>query len=215
MFLVLYGIAGMAAMTTTSRNTPRWVWAGLLLWAALLVAGFAAVELETNAPGAVGDAPPRWPAGSAIQRADDKATLLMFLHPHCPCSDASVSELERIAARVGTPCDVVVVFVVPRGSPDGWEQTRLWRRASALPATTVFTDLNGVEARRFGALTSGVSMVYNAGDALTFHGGVTPARGHEGDNAGKASAECCLRGNDAHDPSSCVYGCPLEGADSP
>ncbi len=205
----------MAAAPTTSRRTPRWIWAGLLLWAALLVAGFAAVELETNSPGELGNAPARWPAESAIPRAAGKSTLVMFLHPHCPCSDASIAELERVAARVGAPCEVVVVLVVPPASPAGWEQTRLWRRVSGMPGTTVFTDYNGAEARRFGALTSGVSMVYDAAGALAFHGGVTPARGHEGDNAGKASAECCLRGDEPRDHSSCVYGCPLEGADSP
>lgn len=205
----------MANTPKTLRRSPRWAWAGLLLWAGLLIAGFAAVELETNAPGAVGEAPARWPVESPISRADGTATLLMFLHPHCACSDASLSELERITARVGCPCQVVVVFVLPQGSPGGWEQTRLWRRVAATADTTVFTDHNGVEARRFGALTSGVSLVYDAYGALVFHGGVTPSRGHEGDNAGKSSAECCLRGDDTHEPSSCVYGCPLQGADSP
>ena len=48
-------------------------------------------------------------------------------------------------------------------------------------------DDDGAEARRFGAETSGQTLLYDARGALAFSGGITGARGHAGDNAGRAS----------------------------
>jgi hypothetical protein len=177
----------------------------------LLVAGFAAVELESNSPGEMGNAPLQWPAETAVPRAADKPLLLMFLHPRCPCSDASVSELERLLARAGRFGSCTVVFVKPEGTADGWARTRLWDRVSAMPGVVPVMDAGGVEARRFGAMTSGVTLVYDTAGALVFHGGITGARGHEGDNAGKSLADCCMRGEQHDQDSTCVYGCPLTG----
>jgi hypothetical protein len=49
----------------------------------------------------------------------------------------------------------------------------------------VFVDDGGVEAKRFGASTSGETMLYDESGDIQFHGGITGARGHEGDNAGR------------------------------
>ncbi len=185
-----------------------WLSGAILLWAAVMLAGFALAQQQSVAAGARGHAPLTWPAESPIQRAADSPTLLLFLHPHCPCSSASVSELERLAARTGAS-HIVVLFIRPSGLPDGWENTGLWRRAADIPGATCVVDADGVEARRFGAMTSGLTLVYDADAKLVFHGGVTGSRGHEGDNAGRFAAECCMRGNAAALDSTEVYGCPL------
>ncbi len=58
---------------------------------------------------------------------------------------------------------------------DGWEKTDLWRTASALPNVTVVRDDDGREAERFGAATSGQTLLYDARGELIF-AAVSPGR---------------------------------------
>ncbi len=48
-------------------------------------------------------------------------------------------------------------------------------------------DDDGAEAKRFGAETSGQTLLYDERGTLAFSGGITGSRGHAGDNAGRAS----------------------------
>jgi hypothetical protein len=82
-------------------------------------------------------------------------------------------------------------------------------RANSIPGVTVCRDEDGREAGRFGSQTSGNLFVFNAAGQLTFEGGITPARGHVGENAGSVAAENAIEhptGAARHTP---VYGCPL------
>ena len=73
-------------------------------------------------------------------------------------------------------------------------------------------DADGVEAARFGAKTSGQALLYAADGRLLFHGGLTPSRGHEGDNEGLRRVTAILDGKAARDESP-VFGCSLRDAD--
>ena len=57
-----------------------------------------------------------------------------------------------------------------------WARTGLWDQAEAIPGVRIWTDVGAVEARRFGAATSGLVLVYDASGRLVFQGGITPAR---------------------------------------
>ena len=46
--------------------------------------------------------------------------------------------------------------------PDGWEKTELWNAAESLPNTTIIRDDDGREAERFGSVTSGQTLLYDA-----------------------------------------------------
>jgi hypothetical protein len=71
-------------------------------------------------------------------------------------------------------------------------------------------DPGGVEAARFGAKTSGHVVAYDEQGTLAFAGGITPARGHVGDNMGRRSLERVLAGSTAVDATRVVLGCSLE-----
>ena len=73
----------------------------------------------------------------------------------------------------------------------------------------VEADEGGVEAKRFGARTSGHVLVYSAAGELTFQGGITAGRGHEGANAGQQGALDGARGRSCCEKSE-VYGCQLD-----
>jgi hypothetical protein len=105
---------------------------------------------------------------------------------------------------------VHVVFVRPDGVGDDWLDSDTWRRAREMPAVAVHVDPEWREARRFHALTSGATVVYDGAGRLVFAGGLTGARGHAGDNDGRRSVLDVLVNGAADPAASPVFGCPLE-----
>ena len=102
-----------------------------------------------------------------------------------------------------------VLFVKPANLAEGWEKTDLWASATAIPGVSVVEDDDGIEARRFHAATSGQTMLYDKNGKLIFSGGMTGARGHEGDNAGRTAIVSLLTADQANESETPVFGCPL------
>jgi hypothetical protein len=161
----------------------------------------------TPAPGAA--APIVWPAAAAISRDAFGPTLVLFLHPHCPCSRATLAELERLIATCDRPFALRIVFVRPGGTNDDWYRTDLYRAAERIPHAVICCDADGMEAARFGARTSGQALLYAADGRLLFHGGLTPSRGHEGDNAGREALTALISGKPCTCTKTAVFGCSL------
>jgi hypothetical protein len=183
-----------------------------LLWLALVGAGSAVLLDYGLTPGVAGSAPAQWPKGGALALSLNEATLVMVVHPHCSCSRASLSELCALMTAAAGKVKAYVLFVRPPGVPRGWERTDLWRQAAAIPAVTVAFDEGGREAARFGAATSGQTMLYDRGGALAFSGGITAARGRYGDSAGSSAIVALANGTQpGASGRTQVYGCSLLG----
>lgn len=109
---------------------------------------------------------------------------------------------DRLAARA--------VLLQPTGASAAWTDSNIARDAAAIPGVLVFRDVDGGEARRFGAATSGHVMLYNVSGRLLFSGGITPARGHEGDSLGRDAVTQLIEAQgSAGRGCSPVFGCPL------
>ena len=117
----------------------------------------------------------------------------MLVHPQCPCSRASVSELAKLMAHAQGKVVAHVLFAKPEGAPADWTVGELWNAVSAIPGVHAQCDEGGMEARRFGAETSGQTMLFDAAGRLLFRGGITAARGHAGANAGSAAITASAR----------------------
>jgi hypothetical protein len=180
--------------------------------AALAAGGRLLLGYQSD-PGAAAAAAPAWPEGCPIRPEAGRATVLLFAHPRCPCTRASLDELAWLLARSEGRADAWAVFVVPAGAPPGWERGSAWGAAEAVPRLRTWADLGGAEARRFGAATSGQVMVYGEDGRLAFSGGVTAGRGHRGGNPGRDAALAAIRGR-AQRGARPVFGCPLFGAES-
>src|SRR2546422_11203944 len=98
---------------------------------------------------------PMWPADSKLARNSAIPSLVLLVHPHCPCSRATIGELARLMADGHGKVTATVVMIRPTGAAEGWEQTDLWRSATAIPGVTVVADSDERESRRLGALTTG------------------------------------------------------------
>lgn len=180
----------------------------LLGWLLAVGGGSAAMWHYAAAAGADATAPAQWPATTQLSR-HSPFTLLTFVHPHCPCSRASVGELDRLMAHMHGTTEATVLFVRPPEFSADWAQSDLWRSAGAIPGVKVMMDDGGREAAVFGARTSGQVMLYDADGRLQFSGGITAARGHAGDNAGSDAILACISAEKPLVKHTPVYGCGL------
>ena len=178
-------------------------------WLVLTLLGMAALWLYSSTPGRQGAPPSQWPIASTLNQVSGRLTLVMFLHPKCPCSQASLSELNAILAHSSGRLHADVVFLRPPGEPESWTRTALWRTAAALPETSLINDPAGREARLFQAFVSGETLVYDSSGKLRFQGGITDGRGHAGDNPGFYSIEAYMNTGTIPLARTPVFGCPL------
>jgi hypothetical protein len=208
------GAPGRSSTPVDGSTTPRprglVVPLSVAAWLIALVAGFGVLRRYDATAAAATDAPPaQWPPESSIARVPGRPTLLAFLHPKCPCSRATLAELERSMARRGDLADVRFLVLTPREEPPEWSRTDVRARADAFPGAVVLDDVDGVEAARFRATTSGAVLLYDADGVLRFDGGITISRGHEGGSPGAEALVDVLTGaarGPVHFP---VFGCAL------
>jgi len=186
----------------------------IVVW--LIVVGFGLSFLWSyeNTPGFAAAAPLNWPADSNIQPASDRATLVMLVHPQCPCTRASIGELAAIMTHCEGRVNAYVLFMKPEGSSENWEKTDLWQSAAKIPGVSVISDPNGEEAQRFHAATSGLTLLYDTKGQLLFSGGVTSSRGHSGDNAGRSAIVSLINRELPDTTETFVFGCPLFNTNS-
>jgi hypothetical protein len=181
------------------------------VWAAAVAFGLSRLWRYEGTPNTPASPPLAWPADARLPRQADLPTLVLFAHPRCPCSRATIRELAKLMTDCGGRLTATVLVLRPVDVPDGWERTDLWDRAAAIPGVSVRCDAGGAESRRFGAATSGQTLLYAPDGRLLFAGGITESRGHEGDNAGRSAVISLVKGRNSATQSALtpVYGCPL------
>lgn len=179
------------------------------LWLASIASGLGWMWNYASTPGVTGPPPANWPADSLVERARGRPCLLVFMHPRCPCSRATVRELAGVVAGMAGKVSTQVLFYHPSGTDVAWARTSLWDAAAAIPGVCVAGDEGGAEAARFHATVSGQAMLFDADGGCRFSGGMTPSRGHEGGNVGSASLRALLRDEPPPAAAAPVFGCGL------
>ncbi len=182
-----------------------------LVWLALISVGFLALMKYEYTPGTPATDSFSWPKDSNMQLMKSASTLVMFVHPHCPCTRASIVELSKIMTRHKDKLSAYVVILSPKTLPAGWEKTDIWLSAEGIPGVTVLKDTDGQEAKLFGSRTSGQTMVYNAQGELIHSGGITAARGQIGDNSAAQVLVASLERQRLRPAKTMVFGCSLLG----
>lgn len=163
----------------------------------------------SKTPGPAGDIARLEPQGTSIVFDTVKPTLIVFLHPYCPCSSASVLALEDIISKHRTAAKFYVVFVCPTNADVEWAKSDLYTRCTRNPALTTFIDRYEVEARKYGALTSGQTFVYGPDRRLRFSGGITPSRGAVWAGRERELVESSLDDLPSEPRYAPVFGCAL------
>jgi hypothetical protein len=178
-------------------------------WLVVVGVGTGALLVYEHTPGREAGVPIHWPSESKIPRDPGQPTLIMFAHPHCPCTRASIGELMVLMTHCQKRVRASVLFFQPKGSGEDWPRTDLWRSAEAIPGVTVRADEGGAEAKCFEATTSGHIVLYDVDGKLLFSGGITSSRGHYGDNVGRSAVTQLLHHEMADVPETPVFGCSL------
>lgn len=163
-----------------------------------------------NEPSNVGSPPQIWPGDSTLTTEPGQPTLIMAVHPQCPCTAASIQQLARLMVRLHERVTVYVLFA----TSDAYDhESGLWREADRIPGVAVVADDRAAEAKRLNVLTSGHTLLFSADGELLFSGGITSSRGHEGDNAGSAAVLALALGQSAEPVTHAVFGCALYSRD--
>ncbi len=196
--------------SNVSDARTRTIAAAGFLWLTAVTGGLAWMTCYEYAPGVVGVIPSAFPSTAGVVRVPRQFSLVMLVHPRCPCSRASIGELEKIMARCQGRVHAQVLCYKPDGAADDWAQTDLWRSAAAIPGVCVVADEAGREAARFGGEVSGQTALFDDTGRLLFHGGITSGRGHAGDNAGSDAVLALVNGATQR-ASTHVFGCPIRG----
>ncbi len=196
------------------------------IWLIAVATGLWGLMSYANRPGEQGEPLATWPEASDIARSEFKPTLLLFAHPKCPCTVATLDELSRLMDQCAGNLDCHVLFYRPLQEDDRWSKTNLWDAAVAIRGVSVAADPDARVASQFGVRTSGHALLYDPDGKLIFEGGITVSRGHRGDSPGRQALLSLLGGQrvasavsetaqneSVRDPittcSTCVFGCPL------
>ena len=198
-------------MGQPTRKADAWIVAGLCVLLLLVVGAMWFLSTYKNTAGSSTDAPARWPSESRIEPEPGLPVLIMFAHPMCSCTRASLSELRVLVSEFRGRFTPYVLSALPQGVGEEWVSSDLWKSAGSIEGVRVIRDVEEYEARLFGARTSGHVVLYDAEGRLVFSGGITGARGHVGDNYGLQQVASLLRKHTASAAEGPVFGCPLEG----
>ena len=178
-------------------------------WLMLCLASFMALNWYKMQPGPVGKLQRVWPQNVQVSFDKNKFNLIMFAHPKCGCTTASLIELEKILHTYAKQINVKIFFYRPTGSDENWSNGDSKKMASKIINVLVYDDEGGQIARRFGALTSGQVMLYSHNGELNYAGGITESRGHIGANAGSRSIASVIDTGKASLKMEHTFGCVL------
>lgn len=126
------------------------------------------------------------PLGSMLDRELDQSrhTLFIAIHPRCPCTSASLYELERLVTRSNGRLDVTILAYFPGDDSEEWTAKNQIGTVASLESVDWEWDENGHIASSMGCKTSGSVVLYSPCGQPLFWGGITSSRGHAGDNQG-------------------------------
>ncbi|MES1147283.1 MAG: hypothetical protein ABUL49_00870 [bacterium] len=173
-------------------------------WIMAVGAGLWTFYSYANTPGK-----PAQAATTAATAEQVRPHAVMYIHPKCPCTTASLESYHLLVDKLYKTCDFSIVCVVPPGAEKGFADSSNWSTAKAMPHVTATLDQNGALAKAAGAKTSGQVFLFGANGKLAFEGGVTPGRGMEGDSDGATKFSAALTKPVLAAAHAKVFGCPL------
>ncbi|MBX3119673.1 MAG: hypothetical protein KF784_11450 [Fimbriimonadaceae bacterium] len=176
---------------------------GIFTWVICLAVGFNTFLTWETTPGVQGGQPTSTP----VKTDTNKWQIVMVAHTECPCTRASFVNLEKLLIRYPSQLTCSVVFCGPNANPSSnSENVKYAQRLKG--AAIKFLSEDEVQAQ-YESATSGQVFLYSPSGDLTFKGGITNGRGHEGASEGTMAIGDLIEQRKAP-AASPVYGCPLQ-----
>lgn len=180
----------------------------IAIWAASIGIGFVFLTDYSMRPGKPANVSRHIPSGIFTESTEELPKLVLFIHPRCPCSRATLNELARIVANEQNRAKIKIFFYKPDNESSEWVKTDLWETAENIPGVDV-EIMNEANIEKFGVVTSGQAILYSADGETVFSGGITLGRGHEGKSDGRAAIENYLETGAISVSETPVFGCLL------
>ena len=182
---------------------------GLAVWALGVVLGAGAMLRYERTPGV--DAPVAvWPSQTTVPLEHDRRTVVLLVHPKCPCTRSTMRALGALLAESHAPVALHALVFQPRGAGPDWGTGPTVEQMNLIPGLDVHADVDGVLAHGFGVRTSGTVLVFDPTGTCLFAGGITAGRGHEGENPGLSALRGLLQGGPGPAASFPAYGCSID-----
>jgi hypothetical protein len=179
------------------------------LWGAATFASWERLASHAYRQAATTSGVATWPQLGADFLADEKTRIVVFAHPGCPCTRATVAELAEVLADCPADASAAVVFVTAGLPDDVVSNSDTVAAARQTNNVIVVLDDDAQIAARYGATVSGETFAFNAAGRRIFHGGITAARGHRGTSGGRELLEQAIRNPAADTGEAPVFGCRL------
>jgi hypothetical protein len=209
MSLPIVTAAGVDRLKLRRRLIAVAIVSAAVLWSAAVIAGIQRIWSYESTPGEQSSVPAVWPGSSLISIDQQRATLMMFVHPLCVCTRASLIELREALDTTDRPPAVWIVLLSPQGIVSDWNES-IANIAARIPEARIVSDVEGSAADQFGASTSGHVVFYDRGGRLVFSGGITGGRGHVGNNDGRRGVVAAMRDGSDHAHEHPIFGCGLD-----
>lgn len=192
----------------------KFVAIAVALWIAAVSLGFVYLlryegVAEQSALQVAAAGPSEFPENDLLTQNRAGKTLVMFAHPHCPCTHASLGELQLILSACPELKPVQIVFPLPAGANDSWQNGVIVQQAHELDGVEVKWDVDESLTKIFAAQNSGHVLLFDAHGKRLFSGGITALRGHPGWNSGRAAIVAIAQNNRGVRESTPIFGCPL------
>lgn len=136
-------------------------------------------------------------------------SLILFLHPRCSCSRATLHELSKVLRKSTNSPRVTIVMYCPNGKPDAWIEGPNDRLARKLDPHEFVIDA-GQLFQQNGIVDSGHVLCFDRSGTIRFSGGVTGSRSHEGSNQASAALRRILNGEGESCIEFPVFGCSIQ-----
>ena len=90
------------------------------IWLMLTATGLGALSFYAFTGSSPVQAAQQWPTNEILALDPARPVLVLFLHPRCPCSSASITELHRVLSRYPDVFQTYAVLTVPPGAASDW-----------------------------------------------------------------------------------------------
>ncbi len=179
----------------------------VLAWSVSLAILLLGLIAYGQTPGALNEPP----QGASFNHELDttRYTLMVAVHPRCPCTAASLHELDRIIRQSQDRLHVTMLVYRPANQIDEWTVPKAIDNMEQHDNVIWKWDEEGKAAQAIGCMTSGSVVLYSPDRKPLFWGGITSSRGHTGNNAGSQAILSILETGTVRLRTNPVYGCSL------
>jgi hypothetical protein len=208
------------SLTKQSANSSLGLKKLVIAWGVLVLLGYGSMVVYSTSPAKSAVTADHFPLDSRLAHGRN-LTLITFLHPQCPCSRATVSELQELLVQNEFQSNLTIYAVVsmPIGCSADFTRGAILDSLSSMKNVRVVIDKDDIESQRFGARASGQTLLFDGQGKCLFSGGITAARGEVGANAGVNALRQYLAGTTTTTTTTTlttkqtpVFGCSLESS---